>query len=46
MPESWWEIAEQIKRSLTQKKSIGFHRRYALHDTYGCILKIDYINYY
>ena len=43
MPESWWEIAEQIKRSLTEKKSIGFHRRYALHDTYGCIFKITYV---
>jgi len=43
MPEEWHDIADQIKRSLTQKKSIGFHRRYALHDTYGCIFKITYV---
>jgi hypothetical protein len=40
MPESWCDIVDQIKRSLTQKKSIGFHNRHALHDTYGCIFKI------
>jgi len=43
MPEDWHDIANQIKRSLTEKKSIGFHRRYAFHDTYGCIFKITYV---
>ena len=41
MPESWRDIADQIKRSLTQKKSIGFHKRHAFHDNYGCIFKIE-----
>ena len=42
MPESWSEMVDIIKAGLTQKKSIGFHNRHALHDTYGCIFKIIY----
>ena len=40
---SWSNIVNNIKYSLARGKSIGFHKRYALHDEYGCIFKVKYI---